>query len=244
MNLVARACLVLGVLGGCATAGQAAAAAVEAVPLVRCASDGQMGPQPAPKGALAIPRLPSAQAERLAYYASEGLGVLAPRGWHCIGLVGSNGAMLIVTPERHGADLLEPGHPLKGPAVERISRSSETSGRFEVADAAAELFPAAKTFVRAVAAEGIEPLKPWKLSAADHVIFRTGSRLEFVTEAGRQGLGTKGNFAPSGEPIHGGLSLDPDEGLMMVNVRLAPADAALAAPIVRQAGMNPAGVTQ
>jgi len=238
MNFVARACFVLGVLGGCGISEQVSAAEFEAVPLVRCASDGQMGPQPATTGQGATPRLSPAQAGRLAYYASDVLGVLAPRGWHCIELAGSNGAMLIVTPERHGSDLLEPGHPLKGAAVERIGRSSETSGRFEVADAAAELFPIAKAFVGAVAAEQLEPLKPWKLSPADRVTFRTEKRLEFATEAGRQGLGTKGNFAPAADPIRGVLILDPDEGLMMVNVRLAPADADLAPIIVRQVDLK------
>ena len=49
-----------------------------------------------------------AAAAQLAYYASRDLGVLAPRGWHCLGLEGSNGSVLIVTPEPHGAaDLME-----------------------------------------------------------------------------------------------------------------------------------------
>lgn len=240
LNPAVRQISILAVLGwlGLAVPAPAAptpGAALKPVPLVTCASDGQMGLTAAPKGKIATPRLPSGDAQRLAYYASEDLGVLAPRGWHCFGLSGSNGSILIVTPERHGSELLHPGVPIKGPAVELIARDGETSGRFEVADAAAELFPSARDFVRQVAAEGLEPLKPWKATASDRITSRSADRVEFVTAAGGKGLGTQGRLIPSRDPIRGGIFLETaDVGLMVVNVRLAPGDQGLAEPIIRQ----------
>ena len=69
-----------------------------AVPFVGCMSDGQVGPQAAPV-IENTPVLPTNMAQRLAYYAASGApGVLAPRGWHCFGLYGSNGSRLIVVP--------------------------------------------------------------------------------------------------------------------------------------------------
>ena len=38
--------------------------------------------------------MPPAAAAQLAYHAPSDLGVLAPRGWQCLGLYGSNGSIL------------------------------------------------------------------------------------------------------------------------------------------------------
>src|SRR5438477_11337899 len=75
----------------------------ERVAFVGCRSDGQQGPQSAPKAGVA-PRTSSDVAPKLAYYkAKDSIGVLAPRGWHCFGLYGSNGTILIVAPEAHSS---------------------------------------------------------------------------------------------------------------------------------------------
>jgi hypothetical protein len=223
-------------LAASALAAPASGAALKPAPLVACASDGQMGLTAPPKRKIATPRLSAGEAQRLAYYASADLGVLAPRGWHCFGLSGSNGSILIVTPERHGSELLDPKISIKGPAVEFIARDGETSGRFDVADAAADLFPAAKDFVRQVAAEGLEPLKPWKPAASDRITSRSADRVEFVTAADREGLGTLGRLAPSRDPIGGAILLEPDDGmgLLVLHVRLAPKDSQVASTIVEQ----------
>ncbi len=101
---------------------------------------------------------PAAAADRLAYYASNDLWVLAPRGWHCFGLYGSNGETLIVTPEAHdGDDFLKADLHLKGPAIQLSNSIGSTSGRFEVAQVGARLFPVAKPFVEQVIQEGPSP---------------------------------------------------------------------------------------
>jgi hypothetical protein len=58
------------------------------VPFVGCPMDGQQGPIEAPVRPLDIPPVSDGVAGRLAYYASGNIGVLAPRGWSCLGLLG------------------------------------------------------------------------------------------------------------------------------------------------------------
>ena len=90
------------------------------VPFVGCLSDGQLGTQPAPKPRN-TPVLASSVARQLAFYAaSDGPGVLAPRGWHCFGVYGSNGSGLLVTPEEldPGKFIMQPEFRTKGYAVE------------------------------------------------------------------------------------------------------------------------------
>ena len=70
------------------------------VPFVGCASDGQVGPKPAPVGSAQWVGVDAQEARRLAYYKTElGPGVLAPRGWHCDGTYGSSGAYTVVVPK-------------------------------------------------------------------------------------------------------------------------------------------------
>ncbi|HVN17333.1 MAG TPA: hypothetical protein VMU05_01125 [Dongiaceae bacterium] len=89
-------------------------------------------------------------AERLAYYKAEyGVGVLAPRGWHCFGTYGSNGATLYVSPDPiNAADLLSTSWKgFAGPAIQISVAEGGTSGRFEVAKTIARVFPKHKAFV-------------------------------------------------------------------------------------------------
>ena len=118
-----------------------------------------MGPQRAPRAG-PVPRVAPALAGRLAYYRSNALGALAPRGWHCFGLYGSNGAILIVTPRAYRAEDFFSGRAAPpGPAIQLTQSDGGTSGRFDVAALIARLFPARIAFARAVAAEGIgDPL--------------------------------------------------------------------------------------
>ena len=65
----------------------AASAAPVQVPFVGCPSDGQIGPEPAPKGSPKTVQLDPKIAARLAFYQSKyDAGILAPRGWRCIAL--------------------------------------------------------------------------------------------------------------------------------------------------------------
>ena len=217
-----------------ALAGAASAAASPHVPFVGCPSDGQTGPTRAPR-ARAVPRVPAAQAPLLAYYASADLGVLAPRGWHCFGLEGSNGSVLIVTPERHGfRDLQDNPGGLHGPAVQLSLSLGATSGRFEVARMIARLFPAHRDFARQVAAEGLGDPLPAGSYPTDRMQRISATEIAFTTPARLQGLGTESRLAADALPIEGVVILHPegDMDLVKLDVRLPAAQSALAAAIV------------
>ena len=224
-------------LAAAAWAGAAATAAGPArVPFVGCPSDGQLGPQPAPREGR-VPAQPARNAAQLAYYASRDLGVLAPRGWHCLGLEGSNGSILIVTPEPHSFDDLQNGGGLRGPAVQLSVSFGATSGRFEVARVIARAFPAYMGFARRVAAEGIGDPLPSGPYPTDHMVRLRPTAVAYTTPADRRGLGTDSRLAPDDRPIDGLVVLDPsgDMNLVKLDVRLAPADAGLANPILNAA---------
>ena len=70
------------------------------VPFKGCASDGQMGPEEAPKGKSVSRPITAKAASQLAYYKSENgdAGVLGPRGWYCFGTYGSGGDALYISP--------------------------------------------------------------------------------------------------------------------------------------------------
>jgi hypothetical protein len=203
------------------------------VPFVGCASDGQMGPTPAPKTAKG-PRLPVAVASRLAWYASSDLGVLAPRGWKCLGLYGSNGSMLLVVPD--DPRQLAAGHaqPIKGQGVQLGVSFGETSGRFEAARIAARLFPNRQAFVDSVASEGIWPKEAFKNDAFPHDrIRRFGSdQVSFETPANEDGLGTMSRLVKSQDPIQGMAKMNEDNDATLLVVRLNPALRELAPTIL------------
>lgn len=216
---------------------------VAPVPFVGCAADGQMGPVPAPKRIRAIPSVPGSVASRLAYYATEHHGVLAPRGWHCIGIYGSSGSTLLVTPERHNADdLFQQDAGLSGPVVELSYLSGGTSGRFDVAKIAARIFPVARSFVDQVIAEDIEPKEdfPFGPYPDDTLARRTATVVEFVTPANRDGIGTSGRLAKTDQPISGVAMIFPQEDMdvVKVSVRLPPEHGDLASTIVATVERN------
>lgn len=211
-----------------------AAPAQVSVPFVGCAADGQTGPQRAPRHR-ATPRLAPALAARIAYYASGDLAVLGPRGWHCFGLYGSNGSVLIVTPARLGPHQLD---SLSGPAIQLSYSFGGTSGRFAVAVLIARLFPAHMAFARQVAAEGImtEPL-PSGPYPADRLARRGQSEVRYLTPGGRDGLGTESHLARGAEPVRGTVLLLSDEAndgpdALKLDVRLPARMAALADTII------------
>ena len=143
------------------------------IPFVGCKSDGQVGPQDAPTGKPKIITISPQLAQRVAYYkASNGSGVLAPRGWYCFGTYGSDGSNLYVTPIRlNSADLFS--NSWKGVSsygIQLSESNGDTSGRFEVAQIIARVFPAHLAFVRRVIAEGVEPAKIGRASCRERVL--------------------------------------------------------------------------
>ena len=220
-------------------AGTSAAAAppretLASVPFVGCSSDGQVGPRPAPKQVRSTPKLESSIARKLVFYAGQDLGVLAPRGWHCLELYGSSGSTLIVTPKQHDQDLFEWKNKIKTDAVELVLTLGGTSGRFEVADVGARLFPLTRPLVRRVRGEGIIPVKPVEVTKGDRILSQSTTRVEFSTDAGSRGLGTRSRLGPTSDSITGALILVPNEDfdLVTLNVRLRSSQHQLASAIV------------
>jgi len=206
------------------------------VPFVGCPSDGQQGPQRAPRSG-AVPRLPAAAAARLAYYSMGELGVLAPRGWHCFALSGSNGSILFVTPTRQTFESLNDEAGLRGAAVQLTLSYGGTSGRFAVAEAIARLFPAHMAFAREVAAEGImtEPL-PTGPYPGDRLTRLSPTEIAYATPGGRIGLGTENRFARGNDTVEGIVILlprDADEEIDLVKLdQRLPATLAPLAPAI------------
>lgn len=200
--------------------------AVARVPFVGCESDGQGGAVKAPGGQSKTMPIPAEPAQRLAYYkAEEGSGVLAPRGWHCFGTYGSNGATLYVSPDPiNTADLFSTSwNGFAGPVIQISSMDGGTSGRFEVAKTIARVFPAHEAFVQAVIAEGIEPASSFPSGpyAGDTLKYRTKDIVEFLTPAHIDGLGTASRLQKNDNPISGAAILFGEEpNLLQLSVRL------------------------
>lgn len=201
-----------------ATVASAQQGKMVAVPFVGCASDGQGETLEAPTAKSENAVAPAAVAGQLAFYGSEHMGVLAPRGWTCLGLYGSNGVQLLVSP-----DSLADGN-LTGVGIHLSRMSGGTSGRFAVARVAARYFPLADAFVQDVIDEGMEPKEAFPKSPfpKDKTTRRSETLVEFTTPANEDGMGTQSRLVKNGDPIQGAAILLPDEDmdLVMVRVRL------------------------
>ena len=206
---------------GCETA-----LAADQLPTVGCRADGQGGPIGPPTHITHVPMVSQPAAQDLAYYASEGLGVVAPRGWHCFGLYGSNGTQLIVTPEKHNVRDLIPSAGLRGPAVYLTYANGSTSGRFTVARVVARLFPADRWYVQRVIEEGIEPEDQFPVGPYrdDILTRRSDTEVEFQTPANIAGIGTQSRLIRNSDPITGVVILLPQQDMDLVQlfVRMPP----------------------
>jgi hypothetical protein len=230
----------------------ASAMALVSVPLIGCANDGQGGPQSPPSAPTKTVQLNSDLAPKLAYYVSaNGPGVLAPRGWSCAGLYGSNGATLVVSPQPVSpTDLMNNSWSgATGDAIELRTASGDTSGRFQVAQAIMRVFPAHQAFAQSVINEGAEsasqfPSGPYP---ADTLTNRGNEVVAFQTAPNAVGLGTDTNansqMKPGSDPVQGVAMLTgatPD--LLVVAVRLPSALLGMAPAIVQEIEQdNPAG---
>ena len=206
------------------------------VPFVGCVAEGMSGPEAAPTRSARTPLVPATAASKLAHYAAAGMDVLAPRGWHCIEIYGSGGAVLLVTPGPHSADELQRFGQIAGPVVELSYLNGRTSGRFDVARIFARLFPSKRPFVRQVIQEHIEPAArfPFGPFPADTLIRRGRSEVDFTTPPGRLGMGTlMDRLGPAADPVIGMVRLASQDGLMLLDVRLPASLRPLASEIIR-----------
>ncbi len=218
-----------------------APSAVVTVPFVGCASNGQTGPHKAPNGKSLAVAIPAAMAERLAYYKAKfGIGVLAPRGWHCFSTYGSSGESLFVSPDPIDSTNL---FSLKwqgftGPAVQATVDDGGTSGRFEVAKVIERIFPAYQKFAQKVIAEGIEPASDFPSGPypTDKLTYSGKNVVEFETPGSAQGLGTDLRLQMNASPIDGvAIISGEDIDLTEITARFSSADQDLIAAMVAQA---------
>jgi hypothetical protein len=210
------------------------------VPFVGCKSDGQVGPQDAPTGKPKIITISPQLAQRVAYYkASDGSGVLAPRGWYCFGTYGSDGSKLYVTPmPLNSAHVFSDSWKgISSYGIQLSESNGDTSGRFEVAQIIARVFPADWAFVRRVIAEGDEPATAFHYGPypADKLTYKGKETVEYVTPPNTEGLGTKSFLIKDAYPIDGVALLTGEElSLTHLSVRLSPEMSDLLPVIIRQ----------
>jgi hypothetical protein len=212
------------------------AASVSAhVPFVGCPADGQVGPIDAPRPQ-PMPAVPRAAAAALAWYVSREAAVLAPRGWHCFEVYGSDGYWLFVAPEALRYDRLRADGPgLRGPVVVLSYAYGGTSGRWMVADHIARYFPRYRGFIRQIREMGLQfdavPTGPYP---GDRILSRTATRIRLVTPAGARGEGSTAFLAPSPLPTESLIMLDPASEMdaTTVRVRLPRSQAGLGAAIL------------
>jgi hypothetical protein len=194
--------------------------AQESVPVsvIGCPGDGQQGWIEPPKNLRPI-FLPKAQADLLAFYIGNELATLAPRAWHCIELYGSNGSILLVTPEWHTSNDLFGSKLLTSSFVIVEQSYASTSGRFRVASVAGSLFPVAKKFVDGVKREPDVKIDFVSI-AKDKLVRHSPTMVEFTTPANQDGLGIDGWVQKTALPISGLVILTSDMDLAMMRLRL------------------------
>lgn len=207
------------------------------IPFVGCLSDGQQGPLKAPRRASKVLPITPQTAQKVAYYQAEnGVGVLAPRGWHCFGTYGSSGDSLYVSPQPINAAALfsQNWRGFSGSAIQ-ISRSyGGTSGRFEVARVIARVFPDHKEFVQNVIQEGIETDFPFGPYPNDRLRYKSKNVVEYQTPGLTDGLGTASRLLNNASPIGGvAILVGEDLDLIHLSVRL-PAESAFLTPVIIQ----------
>lgn len=217
-------------------------ARIAKIPKIGCPSDGQQGPLPAPNSSWTKVHLNPVAAKALAYYfGPSGTAVLAPRGWPCLELEGSNGQMLFVTPSPIRAkQFFSPmWKGVTGFGVMEMYRYGGTSGRFAVAEVIARAFPDHLDFVKRVIAEKIAQASEFPLGPfPGDKMKRIGENVvEFETPPNTKGLGTETWLEPNTRPIQGvAVIVTPEEelDLLMATVRLPPNLSFLASEIVSE----------
>lgn len=221
------------------------------VPYVGCPGDGQTGPYTAAKGSPKPVNLPPAVAGQLAWYEYKGdvgqFGTLGPRGWNCYIAIGSDGLFLYVAPEPlNSAKILEhrSWNGFQGPVIQLSAPEGGTSGRFEVAQVVARVFPAHHDYARKIIAEGFGPASNYRFGPfpTDRLEYKSKELVEFTTPAHHKGLGTMSLLLPSDKPITGfallSIGRDIDTELLQLNVRLPDSLSKLSAVFIQQAEMD------
>jgi hypothetical protein len=193
------------------------------------------GPIDAPAGtSLSVP-MNQDSARGLAFY-KTGLrvSVLAPRGWYCLGIYGSDGQALLVSPQPIDITKISSGEPgLVGPVIEISYIFGDTSGRFEVAEIIARVFPGYKAFVDRVN-EGFDLTFPSGPYPKDRLTYKSKTMVEYETSSQTDGLGTYRLVKKDGGLIDGvAILVGQTPNLVLLKVRLPDDQSKLASEIVR-----------
>jgi hypothetical protein len=212
------------------------------IPLVGCPSFGQIEVLEAPKGTSEPVPIKEQEGQALAYYKSaDGISILAPRGWYCQGASGSGGAALFLGP----SPIINSSagwEGLGGAAMEVNDISGENSGRYEIAELIARVFPAYRSFARRV--WDLDSSLPSGPYPKDTLTYRGNAVVEYRTPPQTEGLGTFTSLLGKNDlPIAGAaiLLIDPSSPvgdiphLMLLSVRFPPDLARLAPVIIRYA---------
>src|SRR5262249_20323585 len=151
-----------------------------------------------------------------------GLGVLGPIGWNCLGLYGSGGGPLVVTPQ---PIVGQPVFPEKfdDAAIVLDFTNGGGSGTYQVAEVVARVFPTYKNFALSVLNDGFVGPFSFGPYPNDTLAYKGKSTVEFRTPANTEGLGTHAWLKKNNRPIAGVAILDPKTfDLMQLSVRLPP----------------------
>ncbi len=206
------------------------------VPFVGCKSDGQLGPLDAPGGRSETVAIGRDAAQALAYYKAEnGVGVLAPRGWHCFGTYGSAGDSLYVSPQPiESSKIFSEGPGFSGPGIQVSYLFGETSGRFAVAAIVARVFPAYKSYAVEVMKDASESFA-FSPYPKDRLTYKSKTIVEYRTPAFAEGLGTRSWLPKNENPIDGVAMLVGDTpDLVLVSIRLPSDLTEFTSTIIRQ----------
>jgi hypothetical protein len=183
---------------------------------------------------------------------ADGIGLLAPRGWYCEGASGSSGCILLLSPKP--IDRSAPGWKgFEGPAIEAYHISGENSGRYEIAEIIARVFPSFQAVAIRVLGQIDRPL-PSGPYPKDTVTYKSKTVVEYNTPAQTEGLGTHFSWLKKSDtPVAGAAILigDPAKlsllgeqpGLLLLSVRLPP-DLARLTAIVRDVERDVASTPQ
>jgi hypothetical protein len=150
----------------------------------------------------------SKAAQALAYFATvPGSGVLAPRDWYCLGIYGSGGGALLVSPQPIDSAKIfsRDWSGFSGPAIEISHTFGDTSGRFQVAEIIARVFPAYKAFVKGVMVMFGMPTNSFAFGPfpKDVLSYKSNRLVEYKTPAQTDGLGTHLWIKKNSSPIEG-----------------------------------------
>jgi hypothetical protein len=192
-------------------------------------------------------RAPASVATKLAYYRSEFLSILAPRGWHCVTYWNSSGISLAVTPQTSSSP-----NETDSPFVQiyYAMGDSNFSQHDVIARVAARFFPSHRAYVKSVIAENHENSGdtsydiPFGPAPAMRITYRSASLVEYVLAAGPAGdddwLFAGGTMSKSSFPVYGAAFLAPDDSYAEVVIVRLPNELKVLAPsIIASAGLRP-----